>query len=67
MFCPLLSYRNKYVSKIDCDPNCMMFDDEHEDCLIARALLQQINPLSTITLPTMTVKKENADEIFRHW
>ena len=35
-YCPLISYRNEYISKMDCfGSNCMFWDDKFENCLIS--------------------------------
>ena len=47
-YCPYLSYRNKWATEVECLEKECAWADKDGKCLIAKALKQYTDPLSTL-------------------
>ena len=58
--CPLMSYRNQYVSDVECNGELCMFFNEHSDtCLLREILLHQLGAESIVEERIKKLEKDN--------
>lgn len=58
--CPLMSYRNKYVSDVECNGELCMFWNEFSDtCLLREILFHQLGAEPTIEQRIEKLEKDN--------